>query len=151
MFWPPSIPKSHPGQQNENSIQLFYIFYLWEVENTYIVMYKNLWNLLCNWPLMIFDPFDLTPRSPVWPLALGWNIYLHSVLLITPIHLISHMTMLKKKNWPLGTHLRPQVPPLGHDPGIRTIILFDLFYIFFVRTHTKLGIKILKIYPVTEI
>ena len=27
---------------------------------------------------------------------------------------------------------RPKVPPLGHDPGVRTKIVFDMFHIFYL-------------------
>ena len=39
----------------------------------------------------------------------------------------------------------PQVTPLVHDAGHRMNSLVDMFYIFFVRTHTKFGIKIFVI------
>ena len=40
---------------------------------------------------------------------------------------MSHDHVRKKD--PLGTP-GAQIPPLGHDPGIRTKIQFDMFYIF---------------------
>ena len=43
------------------------------------------------------------------------------------------MTMLNK------------IDPLGHGPGVRTKILFDMFYILFVGWHIKFGIKSLKL------
>ena len=40
----------------------------------------------------------------------------------------------------------PKVPPLGHDPGNRVKLLFELFYISYLREHTqKSGIKIFGI------
>ena len=55
-----------------------------------------------------------------------------------------------KKNWTPGHPQCPKVPPLGHDPGDRIKISFDMICIFhLVRTHTKFGIKCLKLtgYP----
>ena len=37
---------------------------------------------------------------------------------------------------PLHTPPAPQVPPLGHNPGARTKILYKMFLLF-VRKHTK--------------
>ena len=45
----------------------------------------------------------------------------------------------------------PKVPPLGHDPGNRMKIWFDILYILFVSTHTKIGIKGFEIDFVIEI
>ena len=33
------------------------------------------------------------------------------------------------------TPKHPQVPPLRHDPGDRMKILFDMYYIFYLREH----------------
>ena len=46
----------------------------------------------------------------------------------------------------------PSLPPLGHDPGNRMKILFDMFYIIYLsQWHTKFGIKIFEIDFVIEI
>ena len=75
------------------------------------------------------------------------------------------MTMFKKSLDPLCTHAAPkvskgakfrnqynQVRPLGHDPGVRTKISFEM-YSFILKTHTTFGtsIKIFEIDFVIEI
>ena len=45
----------------------------------------------------------------------------------------------------------PKVPPLRHDPGNRMKIWFDILYVLFVSTHTKIGIKVFEIDFVIEI
>ena len=35
----------------------------------------------------------------------------------------------------------PQAPPLGHDPSDRMKILFDMFHIIYLLSHTMFGIK----------
>ena len=64
-FTPPAPPSSTPGHDPSNRMKilfnLFSIFYLWE--HTHKVWYKNLW----NWHVNDIWPFDLSPRSPVWP------------------------------------------------------------------------------------
>ena len=48
-------------------------------------------------------------------LTIVWKFYLYSVLLIIPVNLICHMTMLEKYIFdPLGT-LEPQSPPLASE------------------------------------
>ena len=45
----------------------------------------------------------------------------------------------------------PKVTPLGHDPGNRMKIWFDIWFILFVSTHIKIGIKVFEIDFVIEI
>ena len=105
-------------------------------ENTHKVWYKILWNLHGNRNLMIFDLL-ISPK--VASLTLGWKFYLHSVLLITPVDLICHMTMFEIFFF---TPWAPQRPTPGAWPRrqnenpVRYVL-----YISFVRIHTKLGIK----------
>ena len=47
-------------------------------------------------------------------------------------------------------HPAPQVPPQGHDPGDTMVILSDMFYNVFVRTHTKFGTQIFELNFVVE-
>ena len=140
------MPKSHPlghdpGNRMKNSFNLFSIFYFWEY--THKVWYKNLklngiWLLTSPWGHQ-FDP--------------SVKFYLYSVVLIIPVNLICHMTMLEKKEklWPNGHPQRPKVPPLGHDQGDRMKFLFDMFYIFYLWEHTQsLVYKIFEIDFVIE-
>ena len=98
--------------------------------------------------------FDLWPRPKVTSLTLGWKFYLHSVLLVIPVDLIDHMTMIEKKNFFL-THWAPPAPqsptPGAWPRGQNKNPVWYVLYLSFVRTHTKFGIKIFKIDFVIEI
>ena len=78
----------------------------------------------------------------------NWNLFLNNTYIFflksTPCpklafcsthhpRLKCHMTLLNK------------IDPLGHGPGVRTKILFEMFYILFVGWHTRFGIKSLKL------
>ena len=135
--------KSHPGaiidlgNRMKILFNMFSIFYLWE--HTQRVWYKNLW----NWHVNNIWPFCLT---------LGWKCYLHSILLVIPVNLICHMTMFEnKKIDTLGTP-GPQSPTPGAWPRRQNKNpVWYVFYLSFVRTHTKFGIKIFEIDMVTII
>ena len=86
------------------------------------------------------------PHPKVTSLTLGWKLYLHSVLLVTPVDLICHMTMFEKKKF-----LTPWAPPAPLSPIPRAWprwqnknSVWYVLYLSFVRTHTKFGIKIFK-------
>ena len=81
------------------------------------------------------------------------TFYLYPVLLTITFDLICQVAMSGKIVF--FTPKNPQVPPLGHDPGDRIEILFDMFYICFIsficeNTH-KGCIKIFEIDFVIEI
>ena len=99
VFDSPSTPKFHPGawpwQQNENSVQ--YVFYLLFVR-THTKFGIKIFEIDM---LMIFDP-----------LTLGWNCYLHFVLLVILVDLICYMTMFEKKKC-----LTPWVPQMPQSPN----------------------------------
>ena len=62
---PQATRSPSPGHDLGNRMKIlfnmFSIFYLWE--HTHTIWYKNLW----NWHVNDIWPFDLAPRSPVWP------------------------------------------------------------------------------------
>ena len=107
-LWALPVPQSHtsgawPRRQNKNPVWYVNLSFV----RTHTVWYKNLWNSHGNQNLMIFD---LWPHPKVTSLTLGWKFYLHSVLLVIPVHLICHTTNLKKINFqPPG----PQSHPWG--------------------------------------
>ena len=93
----PSAPRSHPWgmtQATEWKSRLI-CFVSFICESTHKVWYKNLWNWHGNRNLMIFD---LWPHPKVTSLILGYKFYLHSVLLVILVDLISHMTMFEKND-----------------------------------------------------
>ena len=45
----------------------------------------------------------------------------------------------------------PPVPPLGHDPGNRMNILFNMFSIFYLWEHMQSLVQTIEIDMVTEI
>ena len=121
---------------------MFSIFYLWE--HTQRVWFKNLW----NWHVNDIWPFDLTPK--VTSLTLGWIFYLHSVLLITLVDLICHMTMFE--NLTTWAPPAPQSPTPGAWPRLHNENpVWYVLYLSFVRTHTEFGMKIFEIDFVIEI
>ena len=131
----PCAPKSHPwGMTQGTEWKSHLISFI--CENTHKVWYKNLWNWHGNRNLMIFD---LWPHPKVTSLTLGRKFYLYFALLVIPVDLIYHMTILEKKRifWPSWHPLRPKVPPLGHDPGDRMKISSDMFCIFHLWEHTQ--------------
>ena len=105
----------------------FSIFYLWE--HTQSLVYDM---------LMIFD---LLASPKVTSLTLGWKCYLHSVLLVIPVDLISHMIMFENIFWPPGYPQFPKVPPLGHDTGDRIKIPSNIFVSFICENTHKVWYK----------
>ena len=81
---------------------IYFLFFI--CEYTHKVWYKNLWNWHGNRNLMISD---LWPHPKVTSLSVGWNFYLHSVLLVIYVYLICHMTMFEIFFWPPGHPLHP--------------------------------------------
>ena len=128
----PQHPQVTPLEHDPSSRMKIMFNMSFICENTHKVWYKILWNWHGNWNLMIFD---LLTSPKVASLTLGWKFYLHSVLLITPVDLICHMTMFEIIFfWPPG---HPSAPPLGHDPGDRMNILSDMFCIFLLWEYTQ--------------
>ena len=124
---------------------MFSILYLWE--HTQRVWYKNLW----IWHVNDIWPFDLAPRSPVWPSDENFTCILFC--LSSPSIWYATWPCLKKKK-----NLTPWAPPVPQSPvpgawprqQNKNPILYVL-YLSFVRTHTKFGIKIFEIDFVIEI
>ena len=140
-FRPPVPPSSAPGawlrQQKENYIR--YVSYLLY---TYKVWYKNLWNWHCNWNLIIFD---LLTSPKVTSSTLGWQFYLHSVLLIIAVNLICHTNHAKM------SPCAPKSHPWGMTKAPEQSLVRNVLYLLFVRSHPKFGIKIFEKVFVIEI
>ena len=133
----PQHPKVPPLEHVPgNRVKIPFIMYLSFIcENTHKLMYKILWNWLCNLKLTFWP---LTPRSPLWPKGEKFTF----ILFCSSSPSIWYATWPCSKTWPPGHPRRPKVTPLGHDPGDRILIPFwYVFYLSFVRTHTKFGIK----------
>ena len=136
----PSTPKSHPWGMNKATEwkfgSIFYTFYLWALR---------------NWNLMIFDLLTLPQGHQYDPMV---KILLALCSTHHPLQFdMPHDYVLEKNFNPLGAPLRPQhpqVPTLGQDTGNRTKnLVWYIQYLLFVRTHTKIGIKIFEIDFVT--
>ena len=136
IFDPPSSPKSHPLSMTQvtewKSYLIFIISFI--CEKTHKVWFKNLWNWLCNWSLMIFDL--LAPNQ-----GLRWWGPKHCVTACA-IHVSNSHT---KFGWisEKKIFLTPQPPcisqvqPLGHAPGDGMKILSNMFYIFHLWEDTQ--------------
>ena len=88
------------------------------------------------------------PHPKVTSLTVGWKFYLHYVLLVIPVDLISHMTLFEFFD-PLGTPA-PQSPTPGARPRQQyENPIWYVLYLSFVRT--QFGIKIFENNFVIEI
>ena len=149
-FLTPSTPKSHPWgmtQATEWKSRLI-CFISFNCEKTHKVWFKNLWNWLCDWDLMIFYLWPL-PRAPG-----GWdpkNCVVACAIDVSYSHTKSGW--ISEKNFFLTTQ-PPTVPP-SPTPGAwprqrnENPVWYDL-YLSFVRRHTKFGLKIFEIDFVIE-
>ena len=123
---------------------MFSIFYLWE--HTLRVWYKNLW----NWHVIDIWPFDLAPRSSVWP----YDENVACILFCSSSPSIWYATWpcLKKIFFdPLGTLVPPSPIPGAWPRWQNKNPVWYVLYLSFVRTHTQFGIKIFEIDFVIEI
>ena len=134
-FLTPPAPRSPtPGHDLATEWKFCSICFLSFIcESTHKVRYKDLWNWHFN---------DIWPCPKVTSLTLGWNCYLHFILLVIPVDLICYMTMFKKKIvWPPGYPQCPKVPPLGHDSGDRIKIPMICFVSFICENTHKIWFK----------
>ena len=123
-------PPAAPSPTLATEWKLFSICFLpFICENTHKVWYKNLW----NWHINDIWPFDLAPRSPVWPY--DENVTAILFCSSSPSTWYATWPCLKKK-WPPGHPQHPKVPPLGHDPANRMKILSDMF-VSFISENTQ--------------
>ena len=147
----PSTPKFHPWGMTPAMEWKFYsiCFLSFICENIKIIEID-----MVN--LMIFDLLT-SPQGhqfdPRMKILLVLCSARHPLLLVIPVNLRCHMTMIKNFFfWSLGHPQRPKVPHLGQDQGNKMKIPSDMVCIFhFVRTHTEFGIKIFEIDLVIEI
>ena len=147
---PPRYPKSHPWgmtQATEWKSSLICFISL-NCEKTHKVWFKNLWNWLCDWDLMIFDL--LAP--PQGPRGLGpkklCRCMCHWCKLLT------HQIWLNFGKKIFLTTQPPTVPP-SPTPGAwprqrNENPVWYVLYLSFVRRHTKFGLKIFEIDFVIE-
>ena len=86
--------------------------------------------------------FDLSPHPKVTSLTLGWNFYLHSVLLVIPVDLIYHMTMFENFFFdPLGTTSAPESHPWGITQGTELKSYLICFVSFICEKTHKVWYK----------
>ena len=150
---PHSTPKSHPKDMTQaierNSRLIFFISLI--CEKTHKVWFKNIWNRISNWDLMIFDLL-----APPKGHRGGWGPKQMCRCMWHSCKWLTHQFWLNfKKIYILTPNpLRsPKVPPLGHEwprqPNENPV--WYVLYLSFVSRHTKFGLKIFEIDFIIEI
>ena len=131
---PPQYPKvqplGHDSAVNWKSCLLCFVSFM--CEKTHKVWFKNLWNWLSNWDLMILTFWPL-PNAPG-----GWGP--QKCTIAYDIHVsYSHTNSgwISEKNDPSNPLRYPQCPPLGLHLGSRMKIPSDMFYIFHLWVDTQ--------------
>ena len=115
---------------------MFSIFYLWEHTQKFNI---NNWNWRMVTEIKLYLTFWHHPK--VTSLTLGWNFYLHFVLLVIPVDLICHLTTFENK-WHPWAPLASQSPtPWAWPRWKNENPVWYVFVYFICTTHTKFGKK----------
>ena len=137
------------GHGPSNRIKILFNIFSFICENTHKDWYKNLWNWHGNWNLMIIDLLTSTQGHQFDP-------RMKSLLAFCSACHPCQFDMPHDHVWN-NFFLTPWVPPapLSPTPGTwprrqNENPVWYVLYLSFVRTHTKLGIKIFEIDMVTE-